>query len=216
MRGKLFKVKVRIGKARITPACAGKTSEFVLKSIGAEDHPRVCGENSTNSDKAASMLGSPPRVRGKPLRFIHLLHSVRITPACAGKTNKDSNGWEFTKDHPRVCGENRSAHHADGFCKGSPPRVRGKLCGFELPNAVKRITPACAGKTTSICSGLSSFWDHPRVCGENDFIIFSNDEGKGSPPRVRGKRESRRKSIPANRITPACAGKTCWRAACNR
>ena len=47
VRGKLAEVDVKLGRQRITPACAGKTGNiFGLKELN-EDHPRVCGENTT-------------------------------------------------------------------------------------------------------------------------------------------------------------------------
>ena len=71
--------------------------------------------------------------------------------------------------------------------RGSPPRVRGKLADFsELFHAV-RITPACAGKTLVRLSLSTRIKDHPRVCGENTNGLDEYIEGKGSPPRVRGK-----------------------------
>ena len=45
MRGKLGVTKIRIGRRRITPADAGKTSTFLLVWQGEKDHPRGCGEN---------------------------------------------------------------------------------------------------------------------------------------------------------------------------
>ena len=50
--------------------------------------------------------------------------------------------------------------------------------------------------------------DHPRVCGENRVTWYIQKTGLGSPPRVRGKRMNPRMLVVAERITPACAGKT--------
>ena len=92
---------------------------------------------------------------------------------------------------------------------GSPPRVRGKHVRTSSDGIYEGITPACAGKTLSSSAASRFSRDHPRVCGENDFTIFSNDEGKGSPPRVRGKRGDTKEKHGCPGITPACAGKTC-------
>ena len=51
--------------------------------------------------------------------------------------------------------------------EGSPPRVRGKLIGASDCPYFRRITPACAGKTTIITTAGKDLKDHPRVCGEN-------------------------------------------------
>ena len=71
---------------RITPACAGKTLEGIRCSWGNQDHPRVCGENVLTRFPARQRLGSPPRVRGKPSTIFGRESTLRITPACAGKT----------------------------------------------------------------------------------------------------------------------------------
>ena len=56
---------------------------------------------------------------------------------------------------------------AEAVAEGSPPRVRGKQSMDSIKNQVKRITPACAGKTATLERALSEPEDHPRVCGEN-------------------------------------------------
>ena len=68
----------------------------------------MCGENKLSSIAAQYFLGSPPRVRGKLARFLDSNVAVRITPACAGKTNRGKRLPLFPQDHPRVCGENFS------------------------------------------------------------------------------------------------------------
>ena len=70
----------------ITPACAGKTPFFLRSVPLARDHPRVCGKNSAVLLANMGSLGSPPRVREKPLYNQLNERSFRITPACAGKT----------------------------------------------------------------------------------------------------------------------------------
>ncbi len=91
---------------------------------------------------------------------------------------------------------------------GSPPQVRGKL-GFWLSlRAVLRITPAGAGKTLFKLVAAKAVEDHPRRCGENNPRCVHGLSLRGSPPQVRGKRNSRLRSGGAERITPAGAGKT--------
>ena len=48
---------------RITPACAGRTSIKAIHAVVFEDHPRVCGKDSSTSSCMVKMTGSPPRVR---------------------------------------------------------------------------------------------------------------------------------------------------------
>ena len=134
--------------ARITPACAGKTSRPPLRSQGPEDHPRVCGENSSARMDIMLYRGSPPRVRGKPCELGKKLQYLRITPACAGKTRRGFFRGDARWDHPRVCGENEGGWAAWQADQGSPPRVRGKLQKDFKLYVAGRITPACAGKTS--------------------------------------------------------------------
>ena len=91
--------------------------------------------------------GSPPRVRGKPPCERHELAEKRITPACAGKTNKGIQKIKNTADHPRACGENKYAEILTNLDAGSPPRMRGKLAQSRSRLSMRRITPAHAGKT---------------------------------------------------------------------
>ena len=68
MRGKLIHNPTVCPRARITPAHAGKTITRLSDIIGAEDHPRACGENNSVNLLKSTVLGSPPRMRGKPAR----------------------------------------------------------------------------------------------------------------------------------------------------
>ena len=107
-----------------------------------------------------------------------------------------------------MCGKNLFIQNFLFGHVGSPPRVREELISTRLATLRRRITPACAGRTTvrhlrSVASG-----DHPRVCGKN-FLVESLDDGRqGSPPRVREELRPCRDKAPHPGITPACAGRT--------
>ena len=171
----------------ITPACAGKSTSFLLKRRKPQDHPRVCGEKIASHDITIGHKGSPPRVRGKVEAALE--------------------GIPLDEDHPRVCGEKLLRFVQCRPFEGSPPRVRGKdFPTISSPRALG-ITPACAGKSRSKPPGKIGGRDHPRVCGEktsddSDMMIEA-----GSPPRVRGKGTGTNCRLSAPRITPACAGK---------
>ena len=65
MRGKVFEqVYTRI-PFRITPAYAGKRMKSGSSWMNWWDHPRVCGEKFNLKEMSKTLLGSPPRVRGK-------------------------------------------------------------------------------------------------------------------------------------------------------
>ena len=116
----------RSSNLRITPACAGKTLFFNRWIFVFGDHPRVCGKNIGAGIAIIVASGSPPRVREKQSIAYSLATSIRITPACAGKT------WPLClkeikeRDHPRVCGKNGFLQIEWCHYLGSPPRVREK------------------------------------------------------------------------------------------
>ena len=168
----------------------------------------MCGENVRTERVEMMNEGSPPRVRGKQTIGFGLHCPMRITPACAGKTNWTIADWSGNKDHPRVCGENDSRIFLYHGITGSPPRVRGKPNSSYLYRPPARITPACAGKTLIKVMKEGAVKDHPRVCGENHNDRISVAINIGSPPRVRGKLIFAIENTKCDRITPACAGKT--------
>ena len=172
------------------------------------DHPRVCGEKSGLMRSNATGTGSPPRVRGKDVSGADATPWIRITPACAGKSFTSMKCFRAIQDHPRVCGEKTEIAYVVFLSEGSPPRVRGKAYRIKPHCVNARITPACAGKRSSVCKHGRTGKDHPRVCGEKARThahIFIN---LGSPPRVRGKESTGQLLRCMVGITPACAGKS--------
>ena len=89
----------------ITPACAGKRTQYFPACSCIWDHPRVCGEKSFGDVVALDAIGSPPRVRGKVAICPACSASSGITPACAGKSPASCHWPTVQRDHPRVCGE---------------------------------------------------------------------------------------------------------------
>ena len=89
----------------ITPARAGKSGLDFGYMLHFWDHPRACGEKATENSVTPSILGSPPRVRGKGLSRRSRLPSPGITPARAGKRSSSSRLFCPLRDHPRACGE---------------------------------------------------------------------------------------------------------------
>ena len=172
------------------------------------DHPRRCGENAILRRPIGVTRGSPPQVRGKPIRIFPCPAATGITPAGAGKTISSFFPAQAYEDHPRRCGENCRCLLRALSKAGSPPQVRGKL-RYNLANVIQiRITPAGAGKTLRKACYAVAHKDHPRRCGENCHRVNFRFPLAGSPPQVRGK--PRRHTIKCSniRITPAGAGKT--------
>ena len=140
--------------------------------------------------------------------FIAIRTAQRITPACAGKS--DRTDWTITcrKDHPRVCGEKGCLALWRVSRPGSPPHVRGKVFLVILQHLHGGITPAYAGKRPRKCCRSGPSGDHPRMCGEKAFTSGRRAMYRGSPPHVRGKANFPVSFRWAIGITPACAGKS--------
>ena len=92
-------------------------------------------------------IGSPPRMRGKVAAAVPALFLRGITPACAGKSEKQVPFLPPYQDHPRVCGEKARTLIVQDEPQGSPPRMRGKEVKALLHFNWVGITPACAGKS---------------------------------------------------------------------
>ena len=92
---------------------------------------------------------------------------------------------------------------------GSPPHMRGKEQRRKRNENDMGITPAHAGKSSSVCVELSRSWDHPRTCGEKAWVGESKNNETGSPPHMRGKAYVVAITCNPDRITPAHAGKSC-------
>ena len=126
-------------------------------------------------------------MRGKGAHHGNFLTNSRITPAYAGKSSGTEWGFRTDWDHPRLCGEKRMAGSQLLTDTGSPPPMRGKGKSPCSPTAVRRITPAYAGKSTNVEDMYRIEWDHPRLCGEKRNIFRRRSCGTGSPPPMRGK-----------------------------
>ena len=167
----------------------------------------MCGEKVLSSCWIVSLMGSPPRMRGKDSQKSSWLLPPGITPAYAGKSCFRLFCGHVEQDHPRVCGEKYVTCLSGGATLGSPPRMRGKGQAGCKVVVEFGITPACAGKSRARRTASSTSWDHPRVCREKYGRFDRRCSRAGSPPRVRGK-EKHHPFLPEQHgITPACAGK---------
>mgnify|MGYP001190351610 CR=1 FL=1 len=76
----------RPGGPRLTPACAGTTRCAPSTGCTARAHPRVRGDDLWWNAFTDTVIGSPPRARGRQSLRCHDVPSFRLTPACAGTT----------------------------------------------------------------------------------------------------------------------------------
>ena len=104
-RGRLIDHRDKGAPSGNTPACAGKTSAWPRTEHSQREHPRVRGEDVSRRIADQSLLGTPPRARGR--RFFRAFSPAGSgnTPACAGKTTFGLSSNVRTWEHPRVRGE---------------------------------------------------------------------------------------------------------------
>ena len=152
----------------------------------AWDHPRACGEHSELGAWKVSGRGSSPRLRGTPARSMRSAARRGIIPALAGNTVAPSAAAVNCGDHPRACGEHVCDIPADAFNRGSSPRLRGTQQQEYFNSLQGGIIPALAGNTFKAPDGIVSSEDHPRACGEHNFVGMAEFAGQGSSPRLRG------------------------------
>ena len=192
----------------ITPAHAGNTLPVHHLTEARWDHPRACGEYRRHAACRRGDVGSPPRMRGIPRHPLQSRIGFGITPAHAGNTSRSILPKPESGDHPRACGEYRSAGQPASTRRGSPPRMRGILfCQISIRIHVG-ITPAHAGNTAPPPHHRTQCWDHPRACGEYLTTSLKLVRNFGSPPRMRGIPVMTFGDVYVEGITPAHAGNT--------
>ena len=171
-------------------------------------HPRSRGENLIPTVMQLSSVGSSPLTRGKLEDMCGVSLSRGLIPAHAGKTPTGARGPASCRAHPRSRGENRWGRGFAGREAGSSPLTRGKPPPSGRYQAVPRLIPAHAGKTTPARCASEGPGAHPRSRGENCSSSTHTRSGRGSSPLTRGKRVDRRSPISCPRLIPAHAGKT--------
>ena len=172
--------------AGITPACAGNREGNIPRRKAARDHPRLRGEQSVCHILAAGRVGSPPLARGTVAFQLDKVVVRGITPACAGNSCEIVVAAPIIRDHPRLRGEQSVSASITPFRMGSPPLARGTAISLASRPFAARITPACAGNSTSSTNQPNPCWDHPRLRGEQRFKVLARADIKGSPPLARG------------------------------
>ena len=109
-----------------------------------------------------------------------------IIPADAGSTACCQTGNRKRGDHPRGCGEHRGYKYLKLSTLGSSPRMRGAPASRMAGREIRGIIPADAGSTIFNFDGQFPTEDHPRGCGEHQFMLMPSTCNLGSSPRMRG------------------------------
>ena len=127
--GRLGTRKQRTHGCGNTPTCVGKTTSNARIVKGAEKHPHMRGEDST--DMAVRRLASetPPHAWGRLDDTIACCARVRNTPTCVGKT---------------------CAIRWPCACRETPPHAWGRLGTRKQRTTYVGNTPTCVGKTRSL------------------------------------------------------------------
>ena len=86
MRGALLVQAERADQVGIIPADAGSTMRWNGRNRQNKDHPRGCGEHSSNVLSMLGDKGSSPRMRGARIPVFAFQLLVGIIPADAGST----------------------------------------------------------------------------------------------------------------------------------
>ena len=146
------------------------------------------GEHPASARGGQGTIGSAPRARGTLRR-----------PVDFGNRRGDQ---------PRVRGEHAAVGAGACPADGSAPRARGTRAASAGSLTLPRISPACAGNTSSIVFLRRQWPDQPRVRGEHQRRRKPSPTLAGSAPRARGTLGGRRILVQKGRISPACAGNT--------
>ena len=174
--------------SRNTPAYAGKTSGRWRCARRSEKHPRLRGEDASESVSAGDLMETPPLTRGRPKFPKGIAVRLRNTPAYAGKTGRKANAATSVEKHPRLRGEDPIRSLMLYSRPETPPLTRGRLHHRSAVFRQVGNTPAYAGKT-------------PRVHDKRRDL-------PETPPLTRGRRRMGWARVHWPRNTPAYAGKT--------
>ena len=130
-----------------------------------------------------------------------------FTPAYAGKIEAAGTQVIGEQVHPRIRGEDTGMTIRFAPLMGSPPHTRGRLGNTPVIDAAVRFTPAYAGKIMAKSNRCRNVRVHPRIRGEDRFVIRRVVPVQGSPPHTRGRSWAAVLSVCMLRFTPAYAGK---------
>ena len=107
----------------------GKANDNVDPPERVRITPAYAGKRLSNSERISDFFGSPPPMRGKGSLAAPKVQRTGITPAYAGKSRLLEIVNVNHKDHPRLCGEKLCQKTQRSSTVGSPPPMRGKVCG---------------------------------------------------------------------------------------
>ena len=147
-------------------------------------------------------------MRGTQRKFRYHQLPNGIIPAYAGNTSSMRYRPVAYWDHPRICGEHyRLPTHVEAL-RGSSPHMRGTPIPYYPHSGGYGIIPAYAGNTIDLYMVGTGAWDHPRICGEHNFVGLPMRRWRGSSPHMRGTLRASFLNCSMTGIIPAYAGNT--------
>ena len=129
------------------------------------DHPRTRGVYALTGLAVSTDVGSSPHARGLPKMSTLRPIPLRIIPARAGFTPRDTPSVTPKGDHPRTRGVYAMEAGEISADEGSSPHARGLLVCCRPDGAQEGIIPARAGFTLRRSRSQLLSWDHPRTRG---------------------------------------------------
>ena len=188
-RGRFLTVMHRAERLGFTPAYAGKIACNRKCTARPRVHPRIRGEDLSDTVPHMPAGGSPPHTRGR-------FSGIRLAAVPI-------------KVHPRIRGEDVEVPAGIFAGDGSPPHTRGRfLCGL-ASGPFAGFTPAYAGKIAAAFDLYLQDEVHPRIRGEDMRPAEFQLPEPGSPPHTRGRFDGQIYVNRHERFTPAYAGKIC-------
>ena len=171
---------------RFTPTGVGTMSSFFSAFASTSVHPHGRGDNRHFVLECELCIGSPPRAwgqfYGRHARYV----CRRFTPTGVGTIAPASAERSELTVHPHGRGDNTSCGSSSGSASGSPPRAWGQLNSEGEGSVTTRFTPTGVGTIGRVRLWKSRTTVHPHGRGDNVFILFEGEDGRGSPPRAWG------------------------------
>ena len=181
---------------------------FLYPRARGADHPRSRGVYLPALSVWSCSSGSSPLARGLLLPSSAEADHIRIIPARAGFTPRQTGRPLRGPDHPRSRGVYSASRTLLSRMFGSSPLARGLHDDVGEVDFMHGIIPARAGFTPPPSSPSRSRRDHPRSRGVYGGWSGSARWSRGSSPLARGLHLHVEDSPAAARIIPARAGFT--------
>ena len=165
-RGTAALVWIARPRGGITPACAGNSSPRTAQQATYRNYPRLRGEQIIRFCLGWSGRELPPLARGTGQDTRVFPSDNGITPACAGNSYPFQSMPRWSRNYPRLRGEQagRSPHpHARWEL---PPLARGTVLLQLIDPHHHGITPACAGNRHPSRGTAPAPGNYPRLRGE--------------------------------------------------